>query len=391
MTCKSCGVYFVVHSNINDTFKSKYEPVIPVGTKGIFDGKTYEVMGFSVKREKKYRYLFREYFLFSPYHGIAFLAEFDGHWNFLKPYANHPWSLAYTDEDPYVNGSMFQLYARYRAEVMYATGEYFNDMIGVTEESEHWEHIAPPHILTYEQSKTMASSFIGKYTTQDEIAKAFKLDKSKLPNKIGMGYTEPIGGSFTGRALVVTTALSILLAFILMMFFANTADDKNLLHMSYTQADLKDSTKMIQTESFELVGTKNLVLQIYAPVENNWFFAEYSMINDVTNEEFIFTKEVEYYYGYEGGENWSEGSKTSEVFLSRVPPGKYHFNIYPEFGTFSGKVDVAVFHDTVFYTNFWLTAVALLLFPLGVFVFRHYKDVKRWQDSDYSPYSSDDE
>lgn len=378
MTCQSCGVYFCVHSNINDKFKSGFVPAIPIGSRGVLDGKTYEVYGFAVKKEKKYRYQFREYFLFNPYHGIAFLAEFDGHWNFLKPYTNHPWSLDSTIADPFVNGSAFKMYSRYRAEVLYAKGEYFNDMIAVTEDSEHWEHIAPPYILTYEQSKTMASSFLGKYKKGEEIAAAFKIPKEKIPPKKGMGYTQPILGSFTPSALISVTVASIILAFALVMYFNNTAAEKNLFSRIYDRSELADSTKMFTTPSFELQGTKNLMMQIYAPVENDWFFAEYSLINDATNEEFIFTKEVEYYFGYTDGENWSEGKKTTEVFLSSVPPGRYHFNIYPEFSpTGKGQFKVSIFHDTEFYSNFWILVIGLLAFPGVYFFYRHYKEVKR--------------
>lgn len=390
MTCTGCGTYFCVHSTINDKFKNVHPPAIPLGSRGVFDGKTYEVYGFSVKREKKHRYNFREYFLFNPYHGIAFLSEYDGHWNFLKPYTNHPWSLEYTDEDPFVNGSTFRLYARNRVEVLYATGEYFNDMIAVAEDSEHWEHIAPPFLLTYEQSKTMVSSFLGKYKSREEVAAAFKIPKEKLPAKKGMGYTQPLVGSFTPSALIAVTLISILLAFGMLMFSFNQAAEENLFHRMYDRSELKDSTKMFSTPTFELKGTKNLMLQIYAPVENDWFFAEYSLINDGTDEEYVFTKEVEYYFGYTDGENWSEGSKTTEVFLSSVPPGKYHFNIYPEFSpTSKGQFQVAVFHDTKFYSNFWILVLGLCAFPAVYFLYRHHKEVRRWSDSDYSPYESE--
>ncbi|MEJ0032475.1 MAG: DUF4178 domain-containing protein [Bacteroidota bacterium] len=84
---------FCPHSSITDKFKEPKEPAIPIGSRGVIDGKTYEVLGYLLKKDKRYKYRWSEYFLFNPNHGIAFLSEYGGNWNFLTPYANHDWLL----------------------------------------------------------------------------------------------------------------------------------------------------------------------------------------------------------------------------------------------------------------------------------------------------------
>ncbi len=87
LTCSKCNVYFRVGAWNKDItkFANVIEPAIPIGTKGKVDNIVYEVMGFVVKQEMKYKYSWREYLLFNPYKGYAFLSEYDGHWNFIWP------------------------------------------------------------------------------------------------------------------------------------------------------------------------------------------------------------------------------------------------------------------------------------------------------------------
>lgn len=386
MTCQKCGQYFRVHTGYHDKFLNAFQPAIAVGTKGRIKNVLYEVMGFSVKRERKYRYQWREYLLFNPIHGIAFLSESDGNWNFLKPYAKHPWSVSSTSITPVIDKGTFELYAKYRAEVMYASGEFFFDVIDVTEKTQHYEHINPPYILNYEEGNNRLGAYLGEYMTPDKVAAAFKLTKDKLPPKANMGYTEPIAFNFDPGSLFKITALTLLLATLIQIFFVNTAENKFIVGQEYNQADMGDQ-KMFTTPSFTLSGTKDLLVQVSAPISNDWFFAEYSLINETTGDELIFSKEIEYYKGYTDGENWSEGSNVGEAFLSAIPEGNYHINIYPEFSLTNHQFSVAVYRDVNFYSNYIILFLLLLIFPVAIYFYRRSIEVKRWADSDYSPYT----
>lgn len=386
MTCQKCGQYFRVHTGYHDKFLNSRTPAIPVGTKGRIKDVLYEVMGFSVKRERKYRYEWREYFLFSPIHGIAFLSESDGNWNFLKPYPKHPWSVSQTSETPVIDKGKFELYAKYRAEVLYATGEFFFDVIEVTEKTHHYEHINPPYILNFEEGNTRLGAYLGEHISADKVATAFKLTKDKLPKKESMGYTEPILFSFDPGSLFKITAITLLIATLFQIYFVQTAENKFIMSQDFNQADLGDQ-KMFSTKSFELTGgVKDMIVQVTAPISNDWFFAEYSLINETTGDELIFSKEIEFYTGYEDGSSWSEGSNVGEAFLSSIPEGKYHINIYPEFSLTNHQFAVSIHRDVNFYSNYIILLVLLLIFPVIIYLYWRSKEVKRWADSDYSPY-----
>jgi Domain of unknown function (DUF4178) len=386
MSCQKCGQYFRVHTGYHDKFLVSFTPAIPLGTKGRINNVLYEVMGFAVKRERKYRYSWREYLLFNPEHGIAFLSEADGNWNFLKPYPKHPWSVSQTSEEPRIDKGKFALYAKYRAELLFASGEFFFDVIEVTEKTHHYEHINPPYILNFEEGNTRLGAYLGEYISPDKVAAAFKLTKNKLPKKEHMGYTEPIAFSFDPASLFKITALTLLLATLFQIFFVNTAANKFIVSQDYNQADLGDQ-KMFSTKSFELTGgMKDVMVQVTAPISNDWFFAEYSLINETTGDELIFSKEIEYYSGTESGESWSEGANVGEAFLSSIPEGKYHINIYPEFSLTNHQFSIAIHRDVNFYSNYIILLLLLLIFPIVIYFYWRSKEVKRWADSDYSPY-----
>src|SRR5688572_32316380 len=92
MTCQKCNYYFRTGKWNKSIilFEGTATPDIAIGCKGKIDGTVYEVMGFVVKKERTYRYTWREYLLFNPYMGYAFLSEYEGNWNFIWAVEDDP-------------------------------------------------------------------------------------------------------------------------------------------------------------------------------------------------------------------------------------------------------------------------------------------------------------
>src|SRR5690348_3848384 len=113
-TCPSCKKYFSLApwNNEQIQFRTKYEPALKLGSKGRIDGVVYEVMGFVVKQETKYHYKWREYLLFNPFQGYAFLSEYDGNWNIIWPIEGDPsngtvsWTFHHEDRE-------YRIYQKY--------------------------------------------------------------------------------------------------------------------------------------------------------------------------------------------------------------------------------------------------------------------------------------
>jgi hypothetical protein len=389
LTCAHCNAYYVRGSWRKETvkFNEDHQPSLPIGTKGRIADVLYEVMGFVVKKEKQYKYLWREYLLFNPFKGYAFLSEYDGHWNFIWPIDDTPpptdQKYAYDYE-----GQTYNLYQHYSAKVVFAQGEFFFDVVDITESTHNREYISPPFVYGVETSDDSLTCFKGEYITPKAVADAFKLDVKILPLKSGVGYTQPVMTSFSMPALIRLSFVMVIVAVAIQLFFNSMAEEKQVFQGQYRQGELTDQ-KFFKTESFNLTGySKSVEIDLWAPINNDWFAGEFSLINETDGTEYVFTKEIEFYAGSEDGYAWTEGEKYGEAFISAVPEGRYHVNIYPEFSGSNQEFTIRVIRDVPTNMNFFLTAVALALVPIIVAIRRRIVEAKRWKDSDYSPYHS---
>lgn len=392
LACTNCNAYFRIGAWNKDItkFANVEEPALPIGTKGKVDDTLYEVMGFVVKQEVKYKYKWREYLLFNPYKGYAFLSEYDGHWNFIWPIEGDP-KQGSIDSDFHNKGNLFQLFQKYHSEVIYARGEFFFDVVDITSSTVNYEYICPPHLFGLEESADSMLWYEGEYITPKEVGDAFNVPVNKLPSKTGIGYTQPIVTGFSESTMIRFSILIFFLIVVLQLFFSMSSSEKQVLYQMYDKAQMKDQ-KMIATESFTLEGDmKSVEIEVYAPITNDWFFAEFSLINEQDGTEYNFTKDIEYYHGQEDGESWAEGEQRGEAFLSQIPGGKYHINIYPEFSMLNHEFNIIVKRDVPTASNFFIVLIVLILFPVGYYIRKHILERRRWSDSEYSPYSSSDE
>ncbi len=390
MTCASCNIYFRTGSWNRDTttFNHEETPALIIGARGEIEGYVYEVMGFVVKQEAKYHYAWREYLVFNPYRGYAFLSEYDGHWNFIWPIEENL-SKHQNEGSILFENKSYDLYQRYQAQVIFAKGEFFFDVVDITATTVNAEYIAPPNMVALEKSEDSLLWCKGEYFTRNEIAKIFSTEKAYLPKKKGIGYTQPLNSNFTDSSLVTLTALVILLSLSLHLFLNGQHADKVVFHRRFSQRDL-DNQRMVVSPSFEFDdGTKSLAVIIEAPLENDWFFSEFTLVDETDGTQYNFAKEIGYYYGREGGESWSEGSRVGEAYLSQIPSGKYHLAIFPEFSLKNKGFTVTVSRDVPTSSNFYVTALVLAIYPAFYFIRRRYREQKRWSESDYSPYHSE--
>jgi hypothetical protein len=388
LTCRSCEIYFRTGAWDKTTAEFLYkseQPALPIGAKGRIDNFLYEVMGFVVKQENKYKYRWREYLLFNPFIGYAFLSEYNGYWNFVAPMESDPRPKTGTGNFDY-NGNHFELYQKYTAEVVYATGEFFFDVVDITATTVNHEYIAPPHLLALEQSEDSLMWFEGEYIAAKEIAKKFSVPAGKLPGKTGVGYTQPVTTAFSGKALIIVGVLAFLLTLFIHTTINSSSEDAIVFQGTFKQADIKDQ-KLLVSPSFNLPdGSQNLEVYISAPLSNDWFFSDFALIDEGTGTEYNFSQEIEYYSGYEGGESWSEGSSTGEALLSKIPGGYYHINFYPVFSPTNQFFSVEVRRDVPISSNFYITCLGLALFPLVFFVRKHHHEQQRWSESDFSSF-----
>ncbi|HEY0771314.1 MAG TPA: DUF4178 domain-containing protein, partial [Sphingobacteriaceae bacterium] len=227
LTCQHCKIYFRTGNWDTSTVEFVYEEpqALPIGARGRIDGFVYEVIGFTIKQEYKYHFRWREYLVFNPFRGYAFLSEYNGHWNFVWPIEEDP-LVHKSDDTIQYEGETFHLYQMYSAKVVHARGEFFFDVFDMTASTTNKEYIAPPHMLAQEKSDDSILWCKAEYFKPSEIAEAFSVPLSSLPSREGIGYTQPFQSQYSKNALLIFTVLIILFTFIVHLTVNNTASDK---------------------------------------------------------------------------------------------------------------------------------------------------------------------
>jgi hypothetical protein len=192
-----------------------------------------------------------------------------------------------------------------------------------------------------------------------------------------------------------TAALLVALATLLWVVHLATAREKVVFTQAFTYDPRGIQDASFVTPVFELDGRPSAVrVETAADLDNQWVDVGYALVDDDTGQTYEFAQEVSYYRGVDEGESWSEGSRTDNLTLSRIPSGRYFLRIEPE-GDRAGRpvrYRVRVVRDAA--TSIWfLAALVLIVIPPIASTWRSATfERRRWAESDHAPAgSSNDE
>ncbi|MBO9702400.1 MAG: DUF4178 domain-containing protein [Sporocytophaga sp.] len=385
--CHSLFAYANGNLKVIKIFKKekKKHNHIPIGTKGTIDGRKFEVVGFANYREANTPYAWDEYTLFNPIHGFTFLSVYEGHWNYFEQTILRPRPQG---GDVNLNGDSYRIFNRYKQKTDYALGEFPWDIS--ENPSTITEYINPPHILAHDKDTNEETWFLGRYITPKEIKEAFNL-QSHFPEQTGIGSTQLHSSAASLSKVKQITLYVVLSMLVLQIILSISARDKIVFKDQFNIPG--NQAGGIVSPPFELentlFGKSNLQVELIAPVHNSWMEADITLINDKTGEEFHFEQGVEYYSGYEGGEAWSEGQNYTDNTLSSIPAGKYHLNIFPATPPDGGPgyFQLKLTQDVSMLSNFFITLLIALIFPIALWISISSFEAQRWMNSDFSPYS----
>ncbi|WP_114781680.1 DUF4178 domain-containing protein [Botryobacter ruber] len=396
--CGSCHKFFETRGSGKGLSALKFfdvrkqvKPIIPIGAKGLLKEKLYAVVGFAKYKEVKAAYFWQEYVLWSPIHGYALLAEYDGHWNYFQFISDYSHGKAHHGSFDY-NGHHYNLYNRYRSEVQYAEGEFFWDIRD--DQVQYAEYIAPPYTITRILGNKELSWLLGEYIQPEDVKAAFNLGED-MPPQSGIGASEPFSTSVSFETLKPIAIAAACILLLLQVLFAMSSKEVQLNSNSYTLSDTGLGTALPSmagptfTLQETMLGKSSLEFKLQAPVVNNWFALGVTLVNTQSRREYDFEMGVEYYAGYTDGENWSEGSTRQDKIISALPAGTYHVILQPYRENFSSvnSFTLAVVQDVPIWSNFWVALGLLITFP-AVQWFRSYTfEKRRWMNSDFTPYT----
>jgi len=384
-------------------------PALPLGAVAELGGYRCRVTGYQVRGEQQDRTAeWREYQLRpatptwvgdDPIDLPLQLAEYNGHWLLIRRAPFHPEvkgknqfnDHSWTHE---ATGQEFRLWHRYHPVIRDAQGE-FDWNILEDEGLKIQEFIAPPQQLVSEKRKGGETAwYLAEHIEAYKVGHAFGLPPGSLPAQLGTGATEPnpIPGwpqlkRLSLGAVLLLVALQVLLAVLRPSTMVLVQD----FTLSETPSPAGGTSQMQTSRSFELHGPTALDVDLQIPfLDNHWAEVTASLVNEQTGQGYEFTRSVEYYRGYEGGENWSEGSHDASATLHALPSGRYHFNLYPSLdaGAGTGTLTLTAEENPLLLSNFWLALLVLAAVPalLGWLYYNY--ESNRWQNSNFNPYPS---
>jgi hypothetical protein len=442
VTCPNCGSLLDVNQGrlryLKTLERKGPPPSIPLGSTAEFEGQPQTVIGFMVRSVEfeGVRYFWQEYLLYNPALGFRWLVESDGHWSYVKAVA--PGEVAESNGAHY-GGRRFKIFQDAAARVEYVEGEFYWK-VSVGELTRATDYVAPPLMLSKEvpiargsrggglQSEEVNWS-LGEYTPLREIEKKFNVN---LPSPHTVAPNQPWKN---GRIYAYWAAFMVVAVFAgLFMFIAaprarvfsqgytltpapaatpaqafalptprpdaSAADLQEYARLQAAQAaasqgaggEAGEKTQVIFTDPIELRGRRNIRVTGSANVDNNWLYVAGDLINEETGLVQEFELPIEYYYGVEDGESWSEGGREQTVYLPAVPEGRYTMRLEAQWENWNQatppQLTVRVEQGEPRAMNLLVLLVALSALPL-LSAFRHFSfERRRWADSAFNPYDA---
>jgi hypothetical protein len=408
IVCPNCGgVHDVTEGNLRylDVLKAKGpKPLIPLGTKGTLEGKELIVAGFlqryvTVDGEK---YFWHEYLAFEPAtKGFHWLIESEAHWSLasaLNAAELHDSDRAGAAKTISYQSQTFRIFADAPAKVSYVSGEFYW-RVEVGEEARAIDYIAPPLGISKETSGGKNSREItytlAHYVPREAIAKAFGVERLPRPRNVGM--IEPFDGANVSKIWSMLFLLLLLVALVLGITRARHVVFDEIIQFDQpetaptwgesTPPEVKgnDRSRVIFTKPFTLAGGRNLMVRGYANAQNEWVYVGGDIVNEQTGLLESFDLPIAYYEGYDGGEHWTEGSKTEKVFLPFLPAGTYVMRLEAQWqGNTKPTVQIQLKEGVFRWSHFWLALVLITLPALFLGFRRLTFESRRWQESGFT-------
>lgn len=360
-------------------------PMIPLGTRGTFRGIEWEVIGFQTRGTDEWEWA--EYVLFNPYKGFRYLTEYRGHWNFVRGARSLPENVSDTVRK--FEGRAHKHFSTVDVRTNFVLGE-FPWRVRVGDQVRAADYIAPPYILSAEDTADEITWSLGEYTSGTEIWQSFKLPGSP-PAPIGIFANQPApykhGPGAIWRQWMTWLLALIALAAIVGMVTAN----REVFSQKYSFSPMAQGEPSFVTPVFELGGrTSSVEVKTQTNLQNDWLYINYALINEQTGDAFDFGREIGYFSGSDSDGSWTEGNKTDVALIPSVPPGRYYLRVEPEMdkasqSQFRGvNYEITVKRDVPSYSWF-IVALFLLLIPPVWYTIRVFSfERARWAESDHA-------
>lgn len=355
----------------------KRRPTIPIGAIGTLKGAKYEVIAFLERsvRSEGVRYPWDEYLLRRSDGAYRWLVSSNAHWSFVEPL-----NLA----DVQVKGARarygdtsFRRFSRGKARVDVVLGEvYWEVAVGETVKST--DYVAPPRMVSFEETDDEKNVSLGTYLTPGEVTAAFALPV-KLVTPRGVGIQQPNGALKTSKSLWKSFALLAALVMLLNLAFHVAAAKRVVLTQDFP-AVVDPRSGALVSDPFELTRGNALVSIVATGLHEGRFTVDGAFVD-------VDTQATRDFWVHSNGASEASLPDTlggARVLVGGLSSGRYVLRLVPRSWT---SVAAPTFQVTV--TNQipssgrpWIVILILLAPPVVASLVAAAMENARWQQSD---------
>ena len=374
------------------------EPPIPLGKTGKLRGAEVMVVGWMRRgcHVEGVHYGWEELLLYEKKTtDFSWLVRQDGHWSLAKGVSAAEVTDAagrkrYRDREYRMFSSVTGTVERVLGELYWA--------VRVNDEAQLVDYIAPPEGLSLEQTAEEVNWSHLDYLDPEEVAEAFDLAALAGEPRVGVAPIQPWRFQWAfpsmlrwlGGAAAATVAVWIALAARGEPVFV--AHDFTPAELSSADPTIEEGEELPQgakvhtylSDAFELPGRRAVEIDLVTDVDNAWAFVEGGLIEEASGDVSLFDLEASYYHGFEGGESWSEGSRTASQVLPAPPRGSYVLRADIQWDPAMPTPPTVTIRAR---QDGWsglqlLAALLALLAPIGLLYWdRFAREKKRWEES----------
>jgi hypothetical protein len=365
-------------------------PVLELGSTGRLRDVEYAVIGYLRRRTvvEGIEYGWREYLLHNPERGFRWLTEYNGHWNFVETVSDAAGLGGGVRLVVAYRGRSFRHFQSAKAEVACVLGEFYWQ-VSQGDEARVEDYVSPPYVLSVERTTGEVSWSLGEYLEPSEVHKAFR-PQAALPDRIGVGANQPSGLEQGFRSTLRLFFAFAAAALVIQLGSWIVAPNRTLLSQ---RVELAADQETVATQEFVVPKASNLHVRNRADVNNSWVEIGLTLVEKNTGQAYGASREISYYEGVDGGESWSEGSRSDEVVFRAVPAGTYYLtldaDLPPERPAAQDLLEVV--RDAPVWSNLPLVLIFLAVFPVLAWMRLNSFETRRWADSDHPRAGSDDD
>jgi hypothetical protein len=367
------------------------EPLIPLGSRGEMHGAAYEVIGFQQRTivVDEASYSWTEYLLFNPFKGFRYLTHYEGHWNDATTLRSLPVAAPGVLDTISYDGKTYKHFQTANAATSFVLGE-FPWAVRVGEAARVSDYVAPPLVVSREETGQEVTWSIGEYVTGRQVWTAFGLPgKPPAPSGVYANQPSPYksAGAIWRPFLALAAALLILLVWLNSLALKSTVFERTYTFGTWNLNQPQHESSFV-TDAFELNGhTSNVELTTEVSVKDNWIGVAYALINEDTGQAYDFGRELSYYSGRDEDGAWTEDSSRDVTVIPSVPPGRYFLRVEPDADPGPGSIPyrVTLRRDVPRLLFYGLALLALAVPPAFAALRSSSFEHRRWAESDGAP------